>query len=480
MKKVILLVTTLYFSFSIFAQQNLIPNPSFEEYHCIPDSKDEFECVKEWYNPTNGTTDYCHWLSPDHDPDYSVNVPKTWRGFQPVVDGQAYIIAHMSFANGRKREYAAVPLLEPLVKGQEYEISFLTSKVADIVIGNIIYRIPACNGQGVLFSTYKMDNRGDTIVTEPHFFSSKIINNPALTWEEVKGTFIADEAYTYMLVGNFLPLFDPRFKLSVTEDRRYLGITYFYDKFKLVATDRKFTIDYVKENNCFPVTVTFTPNNIDTATYWKWNFHDGTLSYDEVAQKTFNEPGTYTIKLETTEKGKTYHYEKVITLEQNPLPIADFEANERLAMNSPIQFENLSENAVAFEWDFGDGNTSTEANPWHTYTQPNDYLVTLIAYNEDDCADTIQYPFYISCSGRMNVNVFTPNNDGQNDDFSFDSLQICADFSIQIFNRWGGLVFENQDPYRPWDGGNEPSGTYYYIIRYRGGGQEKGFITLIR
>jgi hypothetical protein len=62
---------------------------------------------------------------------------------------------------------------------------------------------------------------------------------------------------------------------------------------------------------------------------------------------------------------------------------------------------------------------------------------------------------------------FIPNNDGQNDDYSFDNLHISERFSIQ-------------DPYRPWDGGNEPSGTYYHIIRYRGGGQEKGFITLIR
>jgi hypothetical protein len=340
------------------------------------------------------------------------------------------MLAHMTFSNGRKREYAVVPLLEPLVKGQEYEISFLVNKPLNQVLGTTTYISSACNGQGVLFTTYKMERRGDTIVREPHYFNPKVIDNTA--WEEVTGTFISDDAHTYMLVGNFLPLFDPRFKTNKPVDPRYLGITCFYDKFNLVATDRKFFIDYVKENNCFPVTVSFTPNNIDTATYWKWNFHDGTLSYDEIAQKTFNEPGTYTIRLETTEKGKTYHYEKIITLEQNILPTADFEANERLAMNSPIQFENLSENVVYFEWDFGDGNTSTEANPWHTYTQPNDYVVTLIAYNEDDCADMIQYPFYISCSGRMNVNVFTPNNDGQNDDYSFDSLQICKNFSIQI------------------------------------------------
>jgi gliding motility-associated-like protein len=478
MKKVILLISILSLSLSIFAQQNLIPNPSFEEYDCIPDSKDDFDCVKEWYNPSSQTTDYLHKLAPHYTNSInSVNIPYTWRGYQPSADGDAFMLAHMSFSNGNRREYAAVPLLEPLVKGQEYEISFLTARAPQTPA--LSWRI-ASNGQGVLFTTYKVERRGDTIVQEPHFFNPKVIENAYLTWEEVGGTFIADDAHRYMLVGNFLSLYDPRFKRNTTENPRYKNISYFYDRFRLVATDRKFSIDYVKENNCFPVTVTFTPNNIDTATYWKWNFHDGTLSYDEIAQKTFNEPGTYTIRLETTEKGKTYHYEKVITLEQNPLPTADFEANERLAMNSPIQFENLSENAVYFEWDFGDGNTSTEANPWHTYTQPNDYLVTLIAYNEDDCADTIQYPFYISCSGRMNVNVFTPNNDGRNDDYSFDSLQICENFSIQIFNRWGGLVFENQDPYRPWDGGNEPSGTYYYIIRYRGGGQEKGFITLIR
>ena len=47
-----------------------------------------------------------------------------------------------------------------------------------------------------------------------------------------------------------------------------------------------------------------------------------------------------------------------------------------------VTFDNLSSGADSYEWDFGDGNTSTEENPVHTYTDGGDYTVSLKATNE--------------------------------------------------------------------------------------------------
>lgn len=73
-----------------------------------------------------------------------------------------------------------------------------------------------------------------------------------------------------------------------------------------------------------------------------------------------------------------------------PLTIADFLA-QPVCVGSPIQFQNTSQLATSYIWNFGDGNTSTQVNPTHTYSNPGVYTVTLIANNPTSCnmADTM-------------------------------------------------------------------------------------------
>jgi gliding motility-associated-like protein len=73
-----------------------------------------------------------------------------------------------------------------------------------------------------------------------------------------------------------------------------------------------------------------------------------------------------------------------------PLTIADFTA-QSVCIGSPVQFQNTSQLATNYFWNFGDGNTSTQANPIHIYNQPGVYNVTLIANNPTSCnvSDTI-------------------------------------------------------------------------------------------
>ncbi|MCX7861894.1 MAG: gliding motility-associated C-terminal domain-containing protein [Bacteroidales bacterium] len=73
-----------------------------------------------------------------------------------------------------------------------------------------------------------------------------------------------------------------------------------------------------------------------------------------------------------------------------PLTVADFFAHP-VCVGTPIQFQNNSQLATDYFWNFGDGTTSTQANPTHTYSSPGTYNVTLIANNPSSCnmADTI-------------------------------------------------------------------------------------------
>ena len=70
-------------------------------------------------------------------------------------------------------------------------------------------------------------------------------------------------------------------------------------------------------------------------------------------------------------------------------------------------------------------------------------------------------------------NVFTPNEDGDNDEVSFDGVDPEAQYSWTIFNRWGKKVFESTDSGQAWDGTNMfnsnqlKAGIYYYELIYK-------------
>ncbi|MCB0642642.1 MAG: PKD domain-containing protein, partial [Phaeodactylibacter sp.] len=93
-------------------------------------------------------------------------------------------------------------------------------------------------------------------------------------------------------------------------------------------------------------------------------------------------PGTYTVYFDGCNHNA---FDESLTFEVTPsanLPFANFEPGFAVGcVPGTVQFENLSLNADTYLWDFGDGATSTEENPEHTYTDQGDYFVSLTATN---------------------------------------------------------------------------------------------------
>jgi gliding motility-associated-like protein len=85
-------------------------------------------------------------------------------------------------------------------------------------------------------------------------------------------------------------------------------------------------------------------------------------------------------------------------------------------------------------------------------------------------------------------NAFTPNHDGLNDVFRLKYPGFVDDYRLQIFNRWGQMIYQTSDPYGEWDGrfanDLQPTGTYIWIARYtdRSGKKQQmeGSVVLIR
>jgi gliding motility-associated-like protein len=121
-----------------------------------------------------------------------------------------------------------------------------------------------------------------------------------------------------------------------------------------------------------------------------WDFGDGTTSTAANPVKIWTVPGTYTIRLINQFSYCADSVTKTIVV--SPRPIAGFTTSDTIKCQPPfaVNFQNQSQNGVRWLWDFGDGNTSTAANPTHTYNNFGIYNVRLITTNSYGCTDTIQ------------------------------------------------------------------------------------------
>ncbi|MFM7771015.1 MAG: PKD domain-containing protein, partial [Bacteroidota bacterium] len=158
------------------------------------------------------------------------------------------------------------------------------------------------------------------------------------------------------------------------------------------------------QSGCQPVEVNFT-NTSSGATAYSWNFDDGTFSSDTNVVHSFYHSGTsdYTFNVELTATNEFGCSDIAITqVVVNGGAVASFNSGEtNLGCDpSPIQFENLSENATTFEWNFGDGSTSIDPNPAHTFINNSGFIewyeVQLIANSNEGCSDTtvLEIPVY--------------------------------------------------------------------------------------
>lgn len=130
----------------------------------------------------------------------------------------------------------------------------------------------------------------------------------------------------------------------------------------------------------------FFANCSQNARYFEWNFGDGAESTDINPTHTYEREGEYTILLKAfSQKGGAFREtERTIVVSQVGEPVACFSTNNSTATpNQSIDFFNCSKNAFQFEWDFGDGTTSNQINPSHSFDESGTYKVILKAFAAD-------------------------------------------------------------------------------------------------
>jgi PKD repeat protein len=136
-----------------------------------------------------------------------------------------------------------------------------------------------------------------------------------------------------------------------------------------------------------PLTVQFTDLS-ENVTERNWDFGDRSTSIDYDPVHTYFAAGNYSVKLTVSNKNGTSSKLVPITVQQlsaEVLPVANFSSNVTEGYAPlDVHFTDLSENVTEWKWDFGDGETSTDQSPVHTFSTAGDYNVNLTVSNEND------------------------------------------------------------------------------------------------
>jgi gliding motility-associated-like protein len=137
------------------------------------------------------------------------------------------------------------------------------------------------------------------------------------------------------------------------------------------------------------------------------------------------------------------------------------------SINDPIQFTNTATgDYISMVWDFGDGLTSAELNPVHSFVSPKNYVVTQTVTYPFGCVYVQKITFNIDKGYLLVVpNAFTPNDDTINDTFR-PVTKALKNVRLDIYDTWGSLIYsETGDVLRGWDakikGVKAENGNYF-------------------
>ncbi len=159
-----------------------------------------------------------------------------------------------------------------------------------------------------------------------------------------------------------------------------------------------------------PFTISFADSSRGYAPMtYRWDFGDGTNSEMQNPTHTYKSDGEYTVTLTVTNQYGTDTKTKTAYIGVGNAPVAEFSATP-LEGSFPltVTFTDISKNRpTAWAWDFGDGTTSVEQNPSHTYTQAGIYTISLKVSNNFG-SDTLVQPGFINVSSPAPVPVVVP------------------------------------------------------------------------
>ncbi|HIF14547.1 MAG TPA: PKD domain-containing protein [Bacteroidetes bacterium] len=283
----------------------------------------------------------------------------------------------------------------------------------------------------------------------------------------------------------------PNFSGLYKVDIVLAGLCYIKDSMNVVVQS-PFS-DFNIQDLCIGNTNTFldqSGTNSGAIVSWSWDFGDNNNDNVQSPNHTYSSIGAYNVKLSIVDdKGCVHDTTKTLNVYDQPSCSFNYSPGSNIYVGDNISFNDLSNAATQWIWSYGNGDFGSVQSPVYSYGTPGTFEISLISSNgycHDTCYQNIEvkYEFFAEVP-----QVFTPNNDGQNDKLSF-LVNGLFDMEFKIVNRWGQTVYLTNDPLDPgWDGNinhkEQPVGVYvYYLIGKKSSNMEsvllKGDVTLIR
>jgi gliding motility-associated-like protein len=247
---------------------------------------------------------------------------------------------------------------------------------------------------------------------------------------------------------------------------------------------------------CAPDSAIFNNTTVGGETYY-WDFGDGSgidSTYSDTPMVHYYvNPGPYTITLVATNPNTCNLIDSTSeTITLYTKPTADFTYQPLPSqINTPTTFVPTSSPAVRYVWLFGDGTSEVKTAPdtvVHQYISTDTFQVCLLVTNAEGCTDTVCHWVPALINPLLDVpNAFTPGRFGTNAIVKVVGFGIVH-MTWRIYNRWGQVVFQSDDPNIGWDGYYrgvmQPMDVYAYTLEadFSNGthATKKGDITLIR
>jgi gliding motility-associated-like protein len=257
-----------------------------------------------------------------------------------------------------------------------------------------------------------------------------------------------------------------------------------------------------KTEGCQPLCLTYNSRTQQSADMITYDFGNGQLMQADSFAYCLDQPGTYTLRIQT--KGKNgcsaiYTHPAPIVVWPTPHSDINWDPEAPSTTNNHITFYPANQYGpiTNYLWQFQGTNattgndTSSAKNPMRTYDNTGKYPVMLVSRTDKGCIDTVFKVIEIKEEFTIFIpNSFTPNGDGLNDVFNIKGLGLKTEgYSMEIYDRWGELVYTTKDAYKGWDGTVKgiyaPNGVYVYKVKALGANGEGkkefvGHVTLLK
>jgi gliding motility-associated-like protein len=260
-------------------------------------------------------------------------------------------------------------------------------------------------------------------------------------------------------------------------------------------------INLEKNNVCEPLCMTYNANLGNDAALVTYYF-GGDKVFEGDNKQICLPAGVYTMEIATT---GTNGCKGVFTYSNMPIrvypkPGSDFDWDPRVptTANNNVTFYPSVKHGASFEyyWEFMNSigqpvDTSYRQNPSKIYNDNGKFPAMLIVKNNYGCVDTVFKVIIVEEDFAVYIpNTFTPNDDGVNDVFNVKGLGLKKEgYLMEIFDRWGTLVYVTRDLDKGWDGTikgvKAADGVYIYSVKVIGGEgvgkrEFKGHVTLMK